>query len=153
VRARGQTLVEATLSSALLLLFVAGIVDFGRAMYDYNEVAQAAKLGARWASVNTPMAPNDCVTAGGTCQTAIVSYLENKSGLGSANVTPAITFGPSLVPCTTQPDTGCTVNVQVQYLFKWAILPLPAQTFTATSQMVITSQYCDNAATCTPTPL
>jgi Flp pilus assembly protein TadG len=152
---RGQTLVEFTITSSLMLLLLFAIIDFGRALFEYNQLAQAARLGARWAIVNTPLPPNDCATTGGTCQTAIISYLETKSGLDTSRMSPApkVSFGPADGTCDTQPNAvkhTCYVNVKLNYSFNWLILQfLGAKTFTADSQMTLTSQYC---ATVTPCP-
>lgn len=52
----GQTIVEFAIISLLLMMLTVGMVDVGRAFYQYNEIANAAGMTARWASVQ-----------GGTC--------------------------------------------------------------------------------------
>lgn len=47
IPARGQALVEFSLAIIVFLLLMMGIVDFGRAIYQYNGVAQAAREIAR----------------------------------------------------------------------------------------------------------
>ena len=47
----GSELVEFALSSSLLLLVIFGIMDCSRALYTYHYVAQAARLGTRYAAV------------------------------------------------------------------------------------------------------
>jgi hypothetical protein len=49
---RGQTLVEFALVLPLLLLFLLGILDLGRAVYAYSTIANAAHEAARLAIVN-----------------------------------------------------------------------------------------------------
>lgn len=49
---RGQALVELVLGLPLLLLVLVTILQFGVVMNDYVEVAQAARTGARKASVS-----------------------------------------------------------------------------------------------------
>ncbi len=44
---RGQALVEFSLAIIVFLVLMLGIVDFGRAIYQYNAVAQAAREIAR----------------------------------------------------------------------------------------------------------
>jgi hypothetical protein len=44
---RGQALVEFSLAIVIFLVLMMGIVDFGRAIYQYNGVAQAAREIAR----------------------------------------------------------------------------------------------------------
>jgi len=51
-RSRGQGLVEFALAAPLIVLLIAGILDFGRGVYTYNTVSQAARSGARKALVD-----------------------------------------------------------------------------------------------------
>src|SRR5262249_20582461 len=53
--ASGATLVEFTLVAPLLFLLTFGIVDFGNAFFQWNQAAKAAQLGARLATVSTPV--------------------------------------------------------------------------------------------------
>lgn len=53
---RGQAVVEFALIALVLFAFTAGLIDVGRAFYQYNALSAAARYGARWASV-----------VGGTC--------------------------------------------------------------------------------------
>jgi hypothetical protein len=55
-REGGQTTVEFALIGLILLMLTVGLVDVGRAFYQYNAVSVAARYGARWGSV-----------VGGTC--------------------------------------------------------------------------------------
>ena len=140
---RGQVIVEFAFAASLFLLLFMGIVEFGRALFQYDLVGQAARVGTRYASVNTPAA-SDCGTLtyaqGGTCQTQIVNYLTGKTGLDTTNLTPTITFGGSNPStCSMAPVVGCTVAIKLQYAFTF-ILPFPATTLTTTSQSVITAQ-------------
>ena len=48
---RGQALVEFALVVPIFLLLVFGLVDLGRAIYVNNAMAEAARDGARWGSV------------------------------------------------------------------------------------------------------
>jgi hypothetical protein len=52
----GQALVEFALIAILFFMFTAGLIDVGRAFYQYNAMASAARYAARWGSV-----------VGGTC--------------------------------------------------------------------------------------
>jgi TadE-like protein len=53
---RGQTAVEFAIIGIALMMMTVGLVDVGRAAYEYNELSGLARYGARWASV-----------VGGTC--------------------------------------------------------------------------------------
>jgi Flp pilus assembly protein TadG len=59
---RGQTMVEFALMTPFLLLFLFGIVDFGRALFIANELTNAAREGARVA-----------VLSSNTCNTVVSS--------------------------------------------------------------------------------
>lgn len=48
---RGQSLVEFALALPILLLLIFGLVDLGRAVYINNALAEAARDGARYGSV------------------------------------------------------------------------------------------------------
>jgi len=63
---RGQALVEFSLTVMIFLVLLMGIFDFGRAIFMYNGVAQAAREIARVTSVH-PGAP-----LGGSAETAAV---------------------------------------------------------------------------------
>ena len=52
----GQALVEFALVLPILLVLVIGIMDFGRALFVYSEVSNAAREAVRYATVN----PGDC---------------------------------------------------------------------------------------------
>lgn len=51
-RQRGQALVEFALILPLLVLLLVGVFDFGRAIYAYNTISNAARQGARLAIVD-----------------------------------------------------------------------------------------------------
>jgi hypothetical protein len=51
-RAGGQALVEFAIAVTVFLMLVMAIVDFGRAIYQFNGVAQAAREVARVTSVH-----------------------------------------------------------------------------------------------------
>lgn len=48
---RGQSLVEFALALPILLLLIFGLVDLGRAVFVSNQLAEAARDGARYGSV------------------------------------------------------------------------------------------------------
>jgi len=59
---KGQSLAEFGLILPLILLLVFGFLDMGRAVYYYSAIGNAAREGARYASVR----PLDLQTAGST---------------------------------------------------------------------------------------
>ena len=139
---RGQVLVEFAFAASVFLTLVFAIIEFSSAIYQYDVVGQAARLGTRYASVNTLKPASDCGTAGGTCQTAILTYLANKTGLDASKFTSAttITYSPgSPSTCSNQPTVGCTVTIVLQYPFSFIGLPIAPITLTSTSQAVLNS--------------
>jgi Flp pilus assembly protein TadG len=115
-RAAGQTLAEFALIVPVLLLLFMGILDFGRAIYGYNTLANAAREGARVAIVD------QTVTAG--VPVAAQRAADQSTGLG---VDPATDVDVEY----TQPDgtacpnhsLGCIATVTVRYEFT-AITPI-----------------------------
>jgi len=51
-RSKGQGLVEFALAAPLIVLLIAGVLDFGRGIYTFNTVSQAARAAARKAMVD-----------------------------------------------------------------------------------------------------
>lgn len=56
-RERGQSLVETAIVVPILLLLLAAIIDFGRAFDTYIVLTNAAREGARFASLANPIDP------------------------------------------------------------------------------------------------
>ncbi len=103
---------EFALVSTLLLTLLFGIVDFGRALFDYNSVAHAAQLATRFALVN---ASNYCINNGDSstvaqCKSLEVSQFETAIGNYVATRVPG---GSSLVLTYAFPSTSdCTASSQ-----------------------------------------
>jgi hypothetical protein len=146
-RQRGQSLVEVALVVPVLLLIFMGIFDFGRAIFAYNSVAEAARNGSRVAIVNQ--------TAADICQVVA----ERATGLGL----PTMCAGsPSSVgvwidgsDCIGD-ETGCEQIVRVNYLIR-AITPIIGNfigpiTLTSTSRVHVES-YCKVPPLAGPCPL
>lgn len=150
--ARGQAIVEFALAATVFFVLFIGIVDFGRALFAYNELGQLARVTTRYAIVNTPPPPSDCTTAGATCQTRITNFLATKvSGLDATKLTTTVAFGGTptgntipgggLFACTVSPSQGCWIEVQLQYQFAFVALPFISPTLTSSSRLVISSQH------------
>lgn len=58
---RGQSLVELSISLVVILLLLAGAVEFGIALFQYIQLRDAAQEGALYGSINPPLsdASND----------------------------------------------------------------------------------------------
>ena len=112
-REQGQTLVEFALVLPLLILLLVGIFDFGRAIFAYNTINNAAREAAREAIVNQTITdiqagagaaaaglsidPNDVVVDFRTSDTAAAGSCNGRVG------TPTI--------------VGCIAVVQVPYIY------------------------------------
>ncbi len=107
---RGQTLVEMALILPIFLLILMGIFDFGRAVYAYNTVANAARQAVRLAIVDQEPSKIQDLAA------------QHASSLGIDPSTVTIRFvnpdrssGP---PCDVTPVlNGCLVEVTVPYTY------------------------------------
>jgi Flp pilus assembly protein TadG len=94
--------VEFALVIPLLLLVLVGIVDFGRAIFAYNGLSNAARSAVREAIVNqTPSAIQDVVT---------------KETIGLIT-TSDVTYTDGSDPCTPV-KLGCIARVEVQHDFQ-----------------------------------
>lgn len=134
---RGQALVELALVSVAVLFLIFGTLDFGRALYTYDFVAQAARSATRLAIVRA----GPC--AGGTtasCESAVQQAVyANTPGIDTSKLQPLqFTWEGADATCPGTAQRGCTVTVEIDYPFTFT-LPLPALTLKATSQMVISS--------------
>jgi Flp pilus assembly protein TadG len=132
----GQALVEFGLSVPIFLAVVYGICDFGRALYTYDLVTSAARLGSRYAIVHG----SSCTAPGCTANVATIqSYVQSKvTGVNSAYLTVATTW--STAPGCTDParqGPQCIVNVTVSYPFAFYLVLNAPITMTSSSQMVI----------------
>jgi Flp pilus assembly protein TadG len=89
---RGQTLVEFALILPIFVLLLVGIFDFGRAIYAYNTIANAAREAVRVAIVD-----QNCDVIGTEAQ--------NRAGLG-------LTWAPTVA----QPCGPATSDISIRFL-------------------------------------
>ena len=132
---RGQTVVEFALAATALFTLVFGIIDFGRALFTYDIVTNAARIGSRYAIVHG----SACSLA--SCpatSAAIQSYVQSQvSGIATSQLSVTATW--SNASGCTDPNyqgTNCIVTVTVSYPFK-LILFNRSWTMSSSSQMVI----------------
>jgi Flp pilus assembly protein TadG len=147
-RQRGSGLVEQALVLTILLTVMFGIIDFGRALYTYHFVSEAAREATRWASVRGHACVGLAVGCPDADQADIQTFVSNVSGMGldPAKITATATWpikpysNPSCAVNNKNP--GCVVQVQVDYAFHFIMPFLPPSTTTytmsSTSEMVIT---------------
>jgi TadE-like protein len=133
----GSALIELGISALVFLTVLFGIIDVGRALYSYDWVSNAARLGTRFMMVRG----TNCTRLPGGCP-ALQSDLQNyilgpsvQTGVIIANnvavhvkcqVTGNIATPP---PCS----PGGYVWVQVQYQFQFLSPLLPRRTWTMSS--------------------
>src|SRR2546425_2015119 len=101
-RQTGSAIVEFTLVALMFFMLTFGLVEFGRAIFDYSLVSSLARDGVRYASVRG-RASGHAATA-----TDISDYVKSKAG--GMNVTVTAAWSPNNNP-------GSTVSVLVQYNF------------------------------------
>jgi Flp pilus assembly protein TadG len=137
---RGSTLPETVIVMGVLLAVMFGIMDFGRALYTYGFVANAAREGARWAIVRGSECTqlDHCSASSADLQTYVQSLSEGAMKASSIGAT--LTF-PS-ASCTS-PDNapGCVAKVTVTYPFTF-IAPFVSNVtmpMSSTSEMVISN--------------
>ena len=108
-RSRGQSLVEFALVFPLMMLLVFALIDMGRLVFASNSLAEAAREGARWGSVQARSA-NDIA--------GIEDYAEARvTGGGGASAT-ATCIRPGVVvyQCAQNDTLEVRVAVQVQMI-------------------------------------
>jgi Flp pilus assembly protein TadG len=114
---RGSAAVEFALLLPIFLILVFGIMDFGMLIYSQNVVNNAARDGARTA------------TLGGTLDQSVNTTLSAASVLRgiAPTVSTTCTLANSTTPCPTwvsgtsgtAPPSGATVKVTVNYSYVW----------------------------------
>jgi len=110
---RGQGLVEFALVFPILILLLLAIFDAGRLVFAYNDITNAARVGARVAIVDQ------------TGNVARDATIAQATSLGLANADVSITYLASDLgaPCATPYQLGCVAQVDVS--FDWqAITPV-----------------------------
>lgn len=105
---KGQSLVEFALILPMMLVVMFMITEFGRALYQYNVLATAAREGARAAVVSTS----------GSASAVGIARMEKI--LGDANILTGTTI--SVVPDDNYEGTGTHVVIaKAERPFNWAI--------------------------------
>lgn len=106
-REAGQAMVENAILSIVFFTLLLFVVDGGRILWNYVTVADAARIGARYAVVHgskstAPVGPGNYTALVQNVRSAIV-------GLTTANLTVTATWTPNNSP-------GSSVTVDVTYL-------------------------------------
>jgi len=133
----GQTIIEAALSLALLLIMLFGVIAGGMMLYTYHYMSFAARIASRYAIVRG----SACDASGGmpdcpnVTSDQVQTYVRtvHYAGIDSSQTSVSVTW-----PKGTK-DPGDPVNVTVQYPFPFAVPFVQGRTVNmhSTSQMVI----------------
>lgn len=115
-RARGQTLAEFALVLPVLLLVMMGILDFGRVVFAYNNLSNAARDGARVAIVD------QTVTSGVSAAAQKAADVATGLGVDPATDVDVVYEAPDGSACPNH-YLGCTATVTVRHEFR-AITPI-----------------------------
>lgn len=135
----GAAIVEFALILPLLLLLVFGAVNFGALMYDQSVITNAAREGARWASVHSTAATGSGCTNSFSaapvdpCQVAY-SYAYNRLISFNGVRSPQVSF-----VAASGFETGAPQAVTVTYSYKgigWFFGEKSLSTYSQTSVMI-----------------
>jgi Flp pilus assembly protein TadG len=102
---RGVALLELALSLSLLITIVFGITEFGRAIFQYNTLAKAARDTARYLAVRDPSA------AGAVADAKCMAVYGNPTCTGNALVSGLTT---AMVTVCYAADPACAATNQSQ---------------------------------------
>lgn len=138
---RGGSIAETAIVMMLALIVIFGIMEFGRVLYTYHAVSNAARLGTRYAIVRG----SGCAVAGcPVTASALQTYVRGLTPLTDpSSMTVATHWTGTDYKRNTCDDTthyaGCLVSVQVQYSFTFWIplVATPPITLASTSKMVV----------------
>ncbi len=110
---RGQSLVEFALILPIFILLLVGLFDFGRAIYGYNTISNAAREAARVAIVNQ--------TTSEIKAEAVKQSVSLNIPSSQVTVTYANRDLSSGAPCNTTPiQNGCIAQVTIVYQYRAA---------------------------------
>ena len=156
---RGQSLVEFALIFPVLVLLLFGIVDFGRAIYDYNTLANAARVGVRVAIVNQNGAGTGCATGSGGTPPASTQMSAHDCAIQAAmamgSVTATVSYmDPTDTTSCSPVQVGCLALVTTSYTFR-PITPIissivGAIPLSSTSTEPVEFVCPEKASTCVP---
>lgn len=111
VRQRGSAIIEFSLTIPLLVSLFLGVWQFGYAYFVYNELEQAVRAGARYASVRKYNAAD--VAGYTTAVQKVVVYGDPAANAGtSPRLVPNLNLAD--VEVTPTPSTGRPLTVQVK---------------------------------------
>lgn len=149
-REGGQALVEFAILITVFFMLTVGLIDVGRAFYEYNAVASAARYAARWGSV-----------VGGTCATAEEQYATSSNDwcyqMGTQPVSTSTLFWQQLGNKPQQPSsTTCPTSYDKTFAYYYTVSDYASSTSTtivgAVAQRFDTSNSSSNLINGAATP-
>lgn len=106
LRERGAAAVELALVLPMLLLLIAGIIDFGRAFMTQIAISQGAREGARMLALGLPLSD------------AKVRVEQGANGaLAASGASTFVYPGVTLCPSTPTPTDAASITVGVQFRY------------------------------------
>jgi Flp pilus assembly protein TadG len=108
-RQDGQSLVEVALVLPILVLILLGVFDFGRAVFAFNTVENAAREAARVAIVDQ--------------KTSLVEAEGKQAAIGLPPAAVDVAFSITGTGCGAAVLIGCTANITVDHEWR-AITPI-----------------------------
>lgn len=115
----GQSAFEFVLMLPFFILFLLLLVDLGILMYEYVSVSNAVREGARYASVNCPLAPNPGCQGATEVRDRVV---QRSGGILSTADAYEVSWVDTLAPAGNH-DRGDTTVVRVTHTYDFLFLP------------------------------
>ena len=139
---RAQTLVEFALIAPFLVLLLLALFDFGRAIYAYNAISNAAREGARVAIVDQGPASGGISLAAQEAANQATALAIDPADPAQVRVVYRL---PDLTATCPGVGVGCVAEVRVQYLFN-AVTPVISSiigpiTLSSTTQIPVERSY------------
>ncbi|HEY4227552.1 MAG TPA: TadE family protein [Candidatus Limnocylindrales bacterium] len=125
-RSRGQSLVEFALIFPIIILLIAGFFEIGRAVFAYNVIANAARQGARVATVNQLADVTECDETWPIDDPyqphwsirGCVILAAKTLGVSTSNVSVSYAAPPdTTLTCSPTLHVGCIASVTVTYAY------------------------------------
>jgi Flp pilus assembly protein TadG len=122
-RQRGTALLEFAFTIVIAFVLIFGIIDFGRALYSYHFVSNAAREATRWASVRGALCSSSvtpCPAQPADIQAYVMGIVPLGIDKGQITVDPQPANPNGLQICgTTSNYPGCAIQVNVSYNFNF----------------------------------
>ena len=140
-RERGQALVEFSLAGIVFFLLLFGMIDVGRAVWNYNTLAQATREGTRYAIVHgadssDPSGPGSTYYTPPSTDTMVTQQVEMfAGGLNTSQLTVQTQWPDG----TNVAGSAVTVTSQYSYQAMFNFLGIISFTMTSSSTMEITN--------------